>query len=236
MLETTNLGLPLVQASQAQKHVTVNEALALLDGLAQLRLASRSRTAPPPQAADGTVYALPAQPTGVWAGQGGRLAVASNGGWRFVAPKAGWRGWDAETGEAVLHDGAAWVAASVAVSPSGAASVMEVRELDLSLAAGASMVAAGAIPAGCVVFGVSGIVTEALTGALTGWRLGVPGGPDQYGSGLGLALGSWVQGLTGQPQAFYSETPLVLEAEGGAFSTGRVRLAVHLFRMTLPRP
>ncbi len=36
--ETTQLKLPLLQASQAQKHVTVNAALMRLDGLAQLRL------------------------------------------------------------------------------------------------------------------------------------------------------------------------------------------------------
>ena len=40
MVKTANLELPLVQAAQAQKHVTVNEALALLDAAAQLRLAS----------------------------------------------------------------------------------------------------------------------------------------------------------------------------------------------------
>jgi hypothetical protein len=36
MTETANLALPLVQPAQAQKHVTVNEALARLDGLTQL--------------------------------------------------------------------------------------------------------------------------------------------------------------------------------------------------------
>ena len=38
MNETTQLKLPLLQPAQAQKHVTVNEALALLDQLALLDL------------------------------------------------------------------------------------------------------------------------------------------------------------------------------------------------------
>jgi len=33
MDETARIGLPLVQAAQAQKHVTVNEAFARLDAL-----------------------------------------------------------------------------------------------------------------------------------------------------------------------------------------------------------
>ena len=47
MSETTQLGLPLLQPAQAQKHVTVNEALVRLDGLTQLVLASATVTAPP---------------------------------------------------------------------------------------------------------------------------------------------------------------------------------------------
>jgi hypothetical protein len=47
MTETANLTFPLVQPAQAQKHVTVNEALARIDGLAQLTLQSVSDPVPP---------------------------------------------------------------------------------------------------------------------------------------------------------------------------------------------
>jgi hypothetical protein len=40
-------------AAQAQKHVTVNEALRLLDGLVQLAVLDRHLTAPPASPADG---------------------------------------------------------------------------------------------------------------------------------------------------------------------------------------
>ena len=46
MADTTNLTLPLLAASQAQKHVTVNEALSRLDGMVQLRLLSISTATP----------------------------------------------------------------------------------------------------------------------------------------------------------------------------------------------
>ena len=47
MSETSRLGLPLVQAAQAQKHVTVNEALLRIDALAQIELLGVDATAPP---------------------------------------------------------------------------------------------------------------------------------------------------------------------------------------------
>ena len=50
---STHLLLPYLLASQAQKHVTVNEALRLLDGLVVL---DRHLTAPPASPADGDRY------------------------------------------------------------------------------------------------------------------------------------------------------------------------------------
>ena len=47
MTDTTNLGLPLIDAAQAQKHVTHNEALRRLDELVHLSVAQRNALAPP---------------------------------------------------------------------------------------------------------------------------------------------------------------------------------------------
>jgi hypothetical protein len=43
MLYTTHLGLPLLAAAQAQKHVTHNEALVLADALVQLSVKESAR-------------------------------------------------------------------------------------------------------------------------------------------------------------------------------------------------
>ena len=48
-----NLSLPFIQPSQAQKHVTHNEALRLLDAVVQLTLQSLSQQTPPSLAIDG---------------------------------------------------------------------------------------------------------------------------------------------------------------------------------------
>ncbi|MCA8881889.1 MAG: DUF2793 domain-containing protein [Rhodobacteraceae bacterium] len=236
MARTANLQLPLVQASQAQKHVTVNEAFGLLDGLAQLALASLTTTTPPSGAPDGTAYAIPPLAANEWGTEIGKVAISSNGGWIYVAPRAGWRGWVADTGQCVLFDGSEWVEAAQAVSSNGAASLMQVIEVDVDILAGASVTTAAIIPPASIVLGITGLVTQAVAGTLTGWRLGVPAGSGRYGTSIGLALGASVRGLSGQPQAYYSATPLLIEAEGGNFASGRLRLAAHVFQMKLPRP
>jgi len=236
MARTANLQLPLIQPSQAQKHVTVNEALGLLDGLAQLTLASMTVTAPPAAPAEGSAYAIPAGSVGGWAAEVGKVAIASNGGWIYVVPRPGWRGWVVDTGRPAIHDGTQWIEHGVAVTVNGAASLIEVREADVTLTPGGNVSTPNLIPAPSVVLGVSGLVTQSITGSLSAWRLSVSGGPGRYGTGIGLSIGSTVLGMSGQPQTYYAATPLLIEAENGSFAGGKVRLAVHLFRMTVPRP
>ena len=60
--------------SQAQKHVTHNEALQRLDALTQLVLEEVGATSPPVTPADGELFALGATPVGAWAGQAEKLA------------------------------------------------------------------------------------------------------------------------------------------------------------------
>lgn len=101
------LALPFIQPSQAQKHVTHNEALRILDAVVQLRVLSFGALTPPGAPAAGDVHALGAGATGEWAGQDGRLALWDGTGWAFIAPAEGWLAWDAAAGEPrVLTDGA----------------------------------------------------------------------------------------------------------------------------------
>lgn len=237
MTSTTTLGLPLLQPSQAQKHVTVNEALTLIDALAQLTLVSRAVSDPPAMPTEGSVYSVPAGAVNGWSGADGQLAVFLNGGWAFVAPKPGWRAWIADEGAAAQFDGQDWVAGTGSLSPSGAATTFRVIEIDHVLGAGATSDTVPVIPAQTVVFGVTGRVLQTIAGAATSWRIGIGGVSDnRYGSGLGLAAGSWLRGLTSQPLAYYADTPLTLTGEGGDFAGGTVRLAVHVAELALPRP
>jgi len=86
-----------------------------------------------------------------------------------------------------------------------------------------------------MVIGVTARVIADITGAgVTGWRLGVAGADDRYGSSIGLAKDSVLNGVTGAPVAYYADTPLLISAEGGAFDGGQVRLAAHYILLTPP--
>lgn len=236
MSKTAQLGLPLVLPAQAQKHVTVNEALSRLDAVAQLRVVSSALDTPPVAAEDGASYLVPAGASGDWAGMAGQIAVRSNGGWVFLTPRAGWRAWDEGRSGSLAFDGTDWVADAIVTSPHGAGTAFRIIEFDHTLVAGATNTTAAAIPSHSQVIGVTGRVLVALSGAgVTGWKVGVAGSDNRYGSGLGLAANSYVLGLSGSPVTYYAPTPLVLTSEGGAFASGSVRLAIHVLSLEPPR-
>lgn len=92
-MESVNLSLPYLMPSQAQKHVTHNEALVVLDSVVQLSVADRDRTAPPLDAQEGQRYIVAPDATGDWAGHDGKIACYLDDGWRFLDPKEGWLAW-----------------------------------------------------------------------------------------------------------------------------------------------
>ena len=84
------LALPYIQPSQAQKHVTHNEALRLLDAIVQLSVLSFTETTPPATAAEGDRYLVASNAVGDWAGHDQEVAVFVDGAWQFIAPMPGW--------------------------------------------------------------------------------------------------------------------------------------------------
>ncbi|SER03948.1 DUF2793 domain-containing protein [Thalassovita taeanensis] len=85
--------LPYLQPSQAQKHVTHNEALQRLDAVTQLSLQAFSETIPPEPSLAGEMYGIGPGATGGWAGQDGTLAYWDGAAWLFITPQEGWRAW-----------------------------------------------------------------------------------------------------------------------------------------------
>jgi hypothetical protein len=226
------LGLPLVQAAQAQKHVTVNEGLGRLDAVVQLVLSS-TEEAVPPEPASG-VYAVPEGATGAWAGRAGQVAFASAGGWEYVTPARGWTALVSDRGPAIF-DGGSWLDGAVTLAPSGAGFSLRTVEIDHIIGIGAVSTTEAIIPAQSLVFGVTGRVIEALGAGSVTFALGIAGeSPDRYGSGYGVQAGAWLRGLTSSPLAYYAPTALTLTAAGGAFTGGQLRLSVHLAELRLP--
>ena len=105
---SARLALPFIAPSQAQKHVTHNEALQLLDALTLLTLEEVEATTPPVTPGQGALYALGAAPQGDWAGQAGQLAYWSGDAWLFLPPSEGWHGWDKSSSALRVYEGGAW--------------------------------------------------------------------------------------------------------------------------------
>lgn len=106
---TTNLLLPYILAAQAQKHVTHNEALRLLDGLVQLSVLDRDLTAPPGSPTDGDRYIVGSGATAAWAGWDLNVALWTDGAWLRLPPRTGWRAWVEDEGLLLVYDGSVWV-------------------------------------------------------------------------------------------------------------------------------
>lgn len=108
MSETIHLGLPYIAASQAQKHVTHNEALRILDAIVMLSVKDRDLSAPPGSPAEGDRYLVKPSGTGSFAGKDGQIAHFRDGGWAFHPPQAGWICFVEDEGVQIAFDGSAW--------------------------------------------------------------------------------------------------------------------------------
>ncbi len=136
---TPNLKLPYIMAAQAQKHVTHNEAVRMLDCLVHLMVLSRALAVPPTSPADGDRYIVAASPTGAWLGQTATIAAFQDGAWIFYVPKEGVAAWVANEDILVAYSGAAWVPVSPAPAVVAAAlanqPVQNVSQLGISATA-----------------------------------------------------------------------------------------------------
>ncbi|HEV7717585.1 MAG TPA: DUF2793 domain-containing protein [Arsenicitalea sp.] len=113
MDQSANLNLPYIMPSQAQKHITHNEAIRALDTLVQLVIVDRDLAGPPASPADGACYIVAASATGAWAGKSTQIAAFQDGGWLFYPPNTGWRAWIIDEDQLVAWNGSAWIVAAV---------------------------------------------------------------------------------------------------------------------------
>lgn len=132
MTDTTpRLGLSMLVAAQAQKHVTVNEDLALIDMLHDCTFLSMAQNTPPATAADGDCYLVPAGATDAWLNAAGQIACCLDGGWRFLNPFKGMRAYNAADSRVYLYNGSAWKAcadSSLTLPASGALSSLNLPQ------------------------------------------------------------------------------------------------------------
>ena len=245
MSQTPHFKLDFLQPEQAQKHVTINDALRRLDGLVHLSVKSRALSRPPSPPPNGTRYLVGPKPQGAWGGQAGKLALYEDTAWHFFAPRIGWRLWDEAAKALLVYDGKQWQAlqgsaapqtntqpASVTPSDDNESAVNLVRRITTESDISADALAE--IPSHGIFLGLTALVLEEITGT-TRWRLGVEGdGADRFGSGLSVAAGSEVRGPADPSVIYWQPTPIIARPDRGRFTGGRV--LVSLFHIQLPVP
>jgi hypothetical protein len=110
---SARLALPLLAAGQAQKEMTVNEALVRLDIAVQASVAAGGVDAPPAAPTAGQSWIVGTAPTGDWGGHAGAIAGWTGDGWRFVAPVEGMSAWVQAEGVCWRYADGAWAAGVV---------------------------------------------------------------------------------------------------------------------------
>ncbi|WP_374628670.1 DUF2793 domain-containing protein [Pannonibacter indicus] len=239
MSETARLGLPLIAAAQAQKHVTHNEALVRLDALAHLRLIEE-RQAPLAVAGEGDSFLVASGAWGAFAGHEGKAAHYSGGAWVFYPGFEGLRAFLASEGRLLVFSGGGWRDYAALLGPQmvlarssgGATAGLSVLEATLSGMSGAYVEAPDLIPDRAVVFAVSCRTLTTVTGAAS-YDCGLSSERSKFGGSLGISAGAQNAGVIG-PTAFYAPTSVRLSANGGNFTGGAVRVAVQCLVAGVP--
>lgn len=110
MTKTPQLDLPLIAPAQAQKHVTHNDALQMLDALIHLAVIADDLQSPPDSPQPGDRYIVAPSAVGDWIGRDHDIAMWEDAAWRFYAPRIGWRVWLGSAKKLLVWDGAVWFA------------------------------------------------------------------------------------------------------------------------------
>ena len=125
--ESAKLRLPYIAAAQAQKHVTHNEGMTLLDTLVQLSVLDKDLTTPPGSPVEGDTYIVASGGSGAWIGWDKRIARFIDGTWRSYLPGqgdgAGWLAYVIDETTLYVFTGTEWEQLFVAEGHSGVSSV-----------------------------------------------------------------------------------------------------------------
>lgn len=140
---TPRLSLPLLHVGQAQKEVTVNEAVLRADALLHA-VVQGAADSPPTSPAEGDSWIVGSAATGEWAGHAGDLAHFAGGAWLFTSPREGMAVFDASADQTTRYSNG-WQYASAPVQPAGGITVdTEARDAIAGLVA--ALVSVGVLP------------------------------------------------------------------------------------------
>lgn len=104
---TPNMAISLLVTQQAQKEITVNEALLRIDALLNSFAISAQFSNPPNEVKDGDLYIIAVNATGEWQGKEQQLAFFYQG-WRYIKPNLGLALWVKDKNSLFRFNGQHW--------------------------------------------------------------------------------------------------------------------------------
>lgn len=148
MATTARLGITLLETAQAQKEITVNEALARIDSVLNGGAIDKDIATPPVSPVAGDVYIIAASPTGAWTGKVAQIAYFDQV-WRFIVPKEGMMLWVMDEDKHYVYNGSAW---QIVVSGGASSEGALVAEGRLSLTSGTAVTTSDVTAASVVYY------------------------------------------------------------------------------------
>jgi hypothetical protein len=107
MANSPKIEFPLLTEGQALAHITINQALIIIDAMVQASFIEIGLNTPPATPALGDTYVVGGTPTGDWTGKANKIAIWY-GGWYFVTRRDGFTGFDQTNGYMVSYYGGTW--------------------------------------------------------------------------------------------------------------------------------
>jgi hypothetical protein len=227
MSNTARLQLPYILTSQAQKEVTHNSALNLLDIFTRPSVLEMDKDTPPVSPTVGDCYVVGGSPTDEFVSHEDEIACYTDNGWIFAAPFKWLDVVNDDDDTRYTYDGSAWVPFGLLMKDTG--DYLRVSQLteDITLS-GATTNSTIDIPDRAIVMAVNVRVITAITGA-TSFDVGVAAEDDRYGSTVGVVLDSTNVGMSLHPTTYYADTSILFTANGSNFTAGEVRLSIQYF-------
>lgn len=108
MAVTPNFSMPLLVTAQAQKEITHNEALILIDALLRGTILDGPLDVPPADPMAGDCWIVGDDPEGAWVAAARHLAICTEGGWRFITPAIKMKICRLVDGAMLAFDGSQW--------------------------------------------------------------------------------------------------------------------------------
>lgn len=238
---TPTLNLPFILPSQAQKHVTVNESLSLIDGLVQMSLKDINISQAPELAQNGDAYMISSDPIGDWASFAGHIALWSEGQWLYVRPQDGWTAWIEPLNGLHVFDHGTW--APLAIQGRSGQSVLDengrltsrlmpgldifsqLTACPLSATATQSQESGAYIPSHHLLIGVRAVVSTALSDGVK-WSLGDGVTANKFATSMDAAVGVEALAFCDPPRVYWEDTPIRVTTNADN-SAGALNITVY---------